>query len=707
MKKCIVIFLLGCVFLACKRESSPRTVISLNGEWQIAKTQSELPEIFTSVTPVPGLVDLAAPALDTVGTMYHQDSNWYWHKCTFDVPDTSFDLIRLKIFKARYHTKVYVNGRFVGENYYCFTPSYFNLKPFLKAGQPNELLIGVGSKAGLPDSIPNGKDYEKCKYIPGIYDNVEITLSNRPFIDNVQCAPDIVNGQLRVVAEIEADACTGWQLAYSVSEQASGRKVAGGTIRVDSLTADGYALADFTVDMKDAQLWTPKSPFLYKLTLNTGADEKSVRFGMRSFRFDPEKKVALLNEEPYYLRGTNICLYRFFEDPDRGTLPWDAQWPVTLHERFKDMHWEIARYCIGFPPERWYDVCDSLGFMVQDEFPIWGEYDFSTTQIAEEYRRWMRERWNHPSVVIWDAQNETVTPQTAEAFRKVRSLDLSNRPWENGWSEPDLPTDPVESHPYLFTKFRQEPDSEAGYKKDLFGTIRRPGNDPTERSATTRGTDSIFPNPVIINEYGWIWLNRDGSTTTLTDRVYKTLWNGDKLTPKERFHIYARHLAMLTEYWRAHRRAAGVLHFCGLAYSRPEAPRGQTSDHFIDIKNLVYEPEFYKYVRPSFAPVGLMIDLWEKSYAPSEVVTAPVYVVNDLPTPFEQDVVLTVEKDGKEISVIRQHVFVGEYEVKVVPFEVALPTGAGDYLMKAEIMLNGEKVFSLRDIPVSNGVKTK
>jgi hypothetical protein len=671
----------------------------LNGEWQIAKTHGELPETYSSVASVPGLVDLAVPSLDTAGTVY-RDQSWYWHKCTFDISNTSFDVIRLKIFKAKYHTKVYVNGQFAGENYYCFTPSYYDIKPFVKTGQPNELLIGVGSKAGLPKDIPNGNDYEKLKYIPGIYDNVEITLSNKPFIDNIQCAPDIKNEKLRVVAEIEGDDYVGRRLSYSVSERVSGRKVNGGTILIDSTTTNGYAVADFTVDMKDAQLWTPESPFLYELTLNTGADEKRVRFGMRSFRFDAEKKVALLNEKPYYLRGTNVCIYRFFEDPDRGRLPWDAQWTVTLHKHFKDMHWDIARYCIGFPPEHWYEICDSLGFMVQDEFPIWGIYNFQTPQIAEEYRRWLRERWNHPSVVIWDAQNETVTPRTAEAFRQMRSLDLSNRPWENGYSEPDQPTDPVESHPYLFLKYMNAstPDAPEGYKKDFFATVRRPGNDASDQS----GHGNIFPNPLIINEYGWIWLNRNGSTTTLTDRVYETLWNGSLLTPQERLHIYARHLAMLTEYWRAHRRAAGILHFCGLGYSRSEAPRGQTSDHWIDINKLVLEPEFYKYVRPSFAPVGLMIDLWEKSYAPSETVTAPVFVINDLPETFEQDITLTVEKDGKEISTVRQHVPVAGYEVKVVPFKVVLPADTGNYLMKAEITVNGEKVFSLRDIPIVN-----
>jgi hypothetical protein len=703
MKKTIIVFLIGSLLCSCNRQSPNRTVVSLNGEWQIAKTAGELPATMTSHVPVPGLVDLASPALDTIGTLY-SDSSWYWHLKTFEIDDVTADIIRLKVFKAKYHTKVYLNGQFVGENLYCFTPSYFDLKPFIKAGQPNELLIGVGSRAVLPATIPNGRDVEKSKYIPGIYDNVEITFSNLPYIENIQCAPDVVNDRLRVAAEIESGALTSVKLAYTVSERTSGKKVASGAVDVDSITA-GVAFADFTIDMQSSKHWTPASPFLYELTLNTVSDEKHVRFGMRSFRFDSEKRIALLNETPYYLRGTNVCLYRFFEDPERNSLPWDYHWTVSLHKRFKDMHWDMARYCIGFPPEHWYDICDSLGFMVQDEFPIWWIWEkesLSTPEISEEYRRWMRERWNHPSVIIWDAQNETVTERTAEAIRQVRHLDLSNRPWDNGWSEPDLPTDPVESHPYLFIRYmwKSALEDEENYRKNLFGTAQRPHTDASDFSITTHGNDSIFPNPYIINEYGWIWLNRDGSTTTLTDSVYKKLWNSEQLTPKERLYIYARHLAILTEYWRAHRKATGILHFCGLGYSRPNPPRGQTSDHWIDIKNLIYEPEFYKYVRPSFSPVGLMIDLWEKSYAPSSAITAPVYIINDLPETFNGDITITIEKDGEKIFIARQSVSVGGYDVKIIPFDVVLPDVAGTYLMKAETTVNKEKVFSLRDIPV-------
>jgi len=688
--------------------TSKRQTIRLDGEWKITKTAGELPTgTFTSTIPVPGLVDLAVPPLDTVGTLY--PDGWYWHQRKFDLTKTDFEKIELKIFKAMYHTKVYINGKFVGENPYCFTPSYFDVKPFLlPAGQTNEIIIGVGCKSQLPDTIPDGNDMEKIKYIPGIYDHVEITLSNKPFINNIQCVPDIVNEKLRVVAEIETDKPNGFKLMYHVTEAASGKTVASRKIKPKTTSEKGFVMADFEIDMKGAKLWSPESPFLYELMLSTGADNKRVKFGMRTFSFDPDKKVALLNGKPYYIRGTNVCIFRFFEDPDRGTLPWDNQWTVTLHERFKDMHWSVIRYCIGFPPERWYEVCDSMGFLLQDEYPLWIGFDVKrrptvkAPHLAEEYRRWMRERWNHPSVVIWDAQNESVTEETAKAIKSVRDLDLSGRPWENGWGELVEKTDLRELHPYLYVNYaRGAKEPEEGYKKEFFGRIRHPGYDlNTDQARMFRDNGVEMDNPLLINEYCWIWLNRDGTTTTLTDRVYDVLWDGKNLTPQQRFEIFGRRLAELTEYWRAHRGVAGILHFCGLAYSRSEKPRGQTSDHWIDLHNLIYEPNFYKYVKPAFAPVGMMIDTWEKEYSGGDKINVPVFVINDLEQPFNCEIQLSIIQEEQIVSVYKKAVNVKPYEVLIVPFEVDIPGQAGNYLMKAEYTLNNENVFSLRDIPV-------
>jgi hypothetical protein len=46
MKRYIIILLSGYIFIACRQTSSQRIVLNLNGEWQITKTQGELPETY-------------------------------------------------------------------------------------------------------------------------------------------------------------------------------------------------------------------------------------------------------------------------------------------------------------------------------------------------------------------------------------------------------------------------------------------------------------------------------------------------------------------------------------------------------------------------------------------------------------------------------------------------------------------------------------
>lgn len=689
----LIVFVVISVIMSSCQPQKGRKTVSLSGEWELAKTCGEIPIEYSSRVSVPGLVDLSYPAVDTVGGMY-TDSSWYWYKRTFEIDNFDYEIIRLKINKAKYHTKVYVNGKFVGENLYCFTPSYLDIKPYLKKeyGQQNEVVIGVGTKPALPDTIPDGHDYEKLRYIPGIYDNVELIVSNKPFIKNVQCVPNIRDEKLIVHVELEVDEpISEVELNYNVNEVKSKKTFKSAKVLLPVKVEGDIVKGCFDIDMKDAHLWSPESPFLYNLMLSTRADDYSCRFGMRTFRFDPERKVALLNEKPYYLRGTNVCIFRFFEDPERSALPWNDEWVLKLHDRFKDVGWNSMRYCIGFPPERWYEICDSLGILLQDEYPLWYIKDsVKAEHLAQEYKLWMRERWNHASVVIWDAQNECVTPETGKAISMVRSFDLSNRPWDNGWSKPQADSDPSEAHPYPLLPYK-----DAGFKVPKEGYKKA-----TMGKKTIEGTN-FKNNPVIINEYGWLWLNRDGSPTTLTEGVYDLLWDGRSLTSKKRFEIYARNLAMFTESYRASRLYAGVLQFCGLSYSRVTEPRGETSDNWIDLPNLVLQPDFVKYLKSAFAPVGLMLDTWEKVYPRGAKIEVPLFVTNDLYKDFVNEVTIELLDGDNILTSQKVPVNVSALGIHKYMVNIKLPEKKGSYLLKASyVNENNEHVFSFRDIVI-------
>jgi len=695
---------------ACQQPANHRKEISLNGTWKIAKTDSitQIPSSFTSEAAVPGLVDMASPSVDNQDTAYN--SSVYWYKRTFTTNAAEAEIIQLKINKAKYHTRVFLNGKQVGENVYSFTPSLFDVKSFLKpAGEANELVIAVGCKNNLPDTVTHGGDFEKTKYIPGIYDGVKLTLAGYPFIQSVQVVPDVKNSKLRVVAELLPGNNTDLDVDYSVCEAVSGKVIANGSFPAQKNGEKPIQVIDFNINMNNCQLWTPETPYLYDLKLSTSGDNTKTRFGMRTFETSQDSGVFLLNGKPYYLRGTNVCIFRFFEDPDRKGLPWDSKWTTKLHDRFKEMHWNSIRYCIGFPPERWYEVADSLGLLIQDEFPIWtglnGGFEklqkgITSKQLSVEYLQWMKERWNHPCVVIWDAQNESVNDTTAKAIRQVRELDLSNRPWDNGYAPPVNETDPIESHPYLFIRYVKDAiPSKNGYLKDLLSEIRTPNNDPNEHSPKPNG--ERYQNPVIVNEYSWLWLNRDGTPTTLTDRVYQVAFP-EAVTTAQKFEACAKNTAILTEYWRAYRKCAGVMHFCGLGYSRSATPRGQTSDNFIDLKNLVYEPHFLKYVRPSFSPVGLMLEFWEKSVQKGQKFIIPVHLINDTYDSVEDSVRLTI-LSGEDVIFSQSAAYeLDGLEKKIIQIPVTVPaTKSGQCVLEAEIHFKRETVKSIREFSIN------
>lgn len=451
-------------------------------------------------------------------------------------------------------------------------------------------------------------------------------------------------------------------------------------------------IVNVEIPMNDCRFWSPEDPFLYILEVSTEADEFQVQFGMREFHFDPLTKKAVLNGNPYFMRGSNVTLYRFFEDEMCKDLPWDSNWVRNLHKSFKKFHWNSLRYCIGLPPEEWYRIADEEGFLIQDEFPIWyggtgwsvWAKELKADELVKEYTEWMQENWNHPSVVIWDASNETYcnidnTDVTGVAVWQVRNLDLSNRPWDNSYSNHRAPGDVYESHPYHFqnSDFKLQDISKSSVIPD--------GNQFKNNEGA----------PVIINEYGWLWLNRDGSATTLTKNLYKNLL-GENSTVVQRRHIYAMYTAAETEFWRCHRNSAAVMHFTALGYSRID---GQTSDNFINPAKLEYESEFLKYMPDAFSPVGIMLDEWGQNIEIGKTHNFNILTINDLEPGWSGLVHLQILNGEKVIIDKSMQLTIPSYGKKAVSIDCEVPNKAGLYTVQAVLEKKGAKlVKSIREI---------
>lgn len=632
-----------------------RRTVSLDGLWQIADSREPdvLPLAYVRHVPVPGLANLARPAFKDVDQFVsrenlsrrisakrvpedwlqkywvgkvEQDRNYFWYRTTFRAPEKRA-VARLTINKAQFGMAVWVNGQKIGDYAGCFTAGIFQIGKSLSWNAENTLVVRIGAHpAVLPDTYPTGSDFEKNIWTPGIYDSVSVSFCDNPDIESVQVAPRIASGEAVVQTRVwnRSDAPVSASLNQTVRTWKGGRS-AGACAPLAVVLAPGEEKTFMqTVRIFDAHLWTPEDPFLYTVETSTGGDAQTTRFGMREFRFDAATRRALLNGKVYYLRGSNITLHRFFEDPLCKGLPWNDTWVrKLLGEIPKKMHWNYFRFCIGPVPDRWLDICDEEGLLIQNEFfvwtgaPGWGKgysRTYDTAEMIRQYSDWMRDNWNHPSVAVWDANNETKDASYGDTIiPAVRPLDLSNRCWENSYNKPAGPDDPVEDHPYLMISGWHGPLTFKMSALESMDGKPRKGALPSDT------------NPPIVNEYGWLWLNRDGSPTLLTENVYAQLC-GTNSTARERLDLWSYLLAGKTEFWRAHRQYAGIVHFVYLTCSYPGV---YTSDHFADVAELRLDPAFADYMGEAFKPLGVYLNFFQPTLKAGETRTFKVVLVND------------------------------------------------------------------------------
>jgi len=364
----------------------------------------------------------------------------------------------------------------------------------------------------------------------------------------------------------------------------------------------------------------------------------------------------------------------------------------------KEMHWNAFRFCIGPVPDKWLDIADEAGLLIQNEYFVWtgrgwhgaeNQVRFDAGEMIGEYGEWMRDNWNHPSVAIWDADNETFDPMFGEKIiPAVRGLDLSNRPWENSYNPPAGPDDPVEDHPYEFYDM-SKPDG----PEFSMTTFEKPnGKAPGAPSG----------HALILNEYGWLWLNRDGSPTELTKDLYPRLLPANA-TAEDRLALNAYLLAGITEFWRAYRQYAAVLHF---VYLMSSDPLGYTADHFRDVEKLELEPHFRDYMSQAFAPLGVYLSFWQAKLAAGRH-TFQVMLVNDEYQADSGTVTVSLQsKSGGEVARGQAPFEVGALGQTTLYIDLEVPITPGDFLLEAKADAGkGQPTLSRRRVTITAAEK--
>ena len=667
--------------------SSVNKAIDLNGTWQLEPSETQ-PATFNHTIVVPGLVDMAQPSITW------DSYNHFWYKKTFTL--TSLDTHShafIKIDQSQYGAEVWLNGTYLGSYIGCYTSHKYDATNAINYNGENTLLVKVGAKGTLSGDSAVGYDYEKLSFIPGIWGDVSLILLQNPVIERIQVIPhiDTQTAEAKITVKNLENASQNIVISSRIFEKSTGNPSSDNVDTNCALSSMEEKTVTVNIPITNMSLWSPESPFLYKAVSvvrrgETTADTLSTTFGMREFKIVGSD--FYLNGHRVFLKGSNIAFHRFLSDPDRQGLPWNEAWiKKILVDIPKEHNFNFFRNHLGQMYNKWYDIADEYGIMLQDEWAFW-VITGSQTEIESEFTQWVYDNCNHPSIIIWDAMNEphddgsvsrdVVRDQIIPAMKQIDPT----RPWECGLNEKvDLqpgawdPVDFSEDHPYIYSKGPVLNSASFGYSRSIDGMKNS-------------------SEPTILNEFVWFWLNKNGEPSQGLMGNVLPRWLGKNSTSQQRLEFQAQLTSDLCELWRR-------LDIDGIApfvYLGPD--NGPTSNWFTgDIADPGLKPVMDA-LKDAYAPFGISIELWDRHFLPQEQRTINVYVFND--TTQSKSGTLNYKVTSQDGS---QVLFEGNINVSVPatskviqPVTWTFPSTTGTYYIKAQLVENSAVVATSKKI---------
>lgn len=312
------------------------------------------------------------------------------YKKVFRVPAADRGRAISILFDGIYNrSDVYINGHHLGFRPYGFVQIEYDLTPYLKFGEENELYVRVNN--------PSDNDSIARWYTgSGIYRHAWLVKTS-PVHIATNGTYIVTKDNRKVIIKTDIVGAAAKPKVVHQIVDAQGKTVAKGTDNEE-------------IDIPNPHLWNGMDdPYLYKAVtlLYDGSklvDRQETAFGIRTVEFTSNEGF-LLNGKRLKLKG--FCLHQ--DDACLG-----AALPLRSMERrlelFKAYGVNAVRCSHNPPAPEFLDLCDQMGFIVIDEaFDKW-----KSGYYKEYFDEWwqqdmanmiLRDR-NHPSVAIWSIGNE-------------------------------------------------------------------------------------------------------------------------------------------------------------------------------------------------------------------------------------------------------------------------------------------------------------
>ncbi|MBR4397641.1 MAG: beta galactosidase jelly roll domain-containing protein [Fibrobacter sp.] len=440
-------------------------ILSLDGDWQMIwdtedagisnRWYATYPKD-TQAVQVPHIWERAFEKL-----LMSNDCAFYFKRFTIDDEKQVAKRIFLRFERIASHATVWLNGKLLGTHFGAYTPFIIELQKALKLGEENVLCVRVANMGALnsridfgresadgaddrfvhPGELPVGLPWTQYPF-GGIFGHVDLILGTAAFISDVKLEPDA--DTQRIACEISFNNPRGFQTRLRVLMKNPDGDVY--ELFVSNLKLDKENMTQrFVFEVKEQQRhkfqWSPEHPNVYaiefQMEIKAGKekDGKEIKraeyafpvvrtFGFR--KFDCLKGDYYLNDQILKIQGIT-----YNQQWSEGGL-----WTFDNPKLEKDLQavkaagYNAIRSCGAPLSNQALDICDKLGLIVFQEFPI--HTMRSTPQGLEIVKKLINdivaEQHHHPCIGAWvmGAENGTLLLQNGnKLLNAISPVDMT------------------------------------------------------------------------------------------------------------------------------------------------------------------------------------------------------------------------------------------------------------------------------------------
>ena len=470
MKKVLVLLSLVTFLVVCQKAESQNVIEkSLNQGWTLTgdtldiNMQVDVPSVVQQSLYENGIIP--HPYLGTVENdlLWISDHNWDY-VLHFDVNRKLFEKENIELVFEGIDTyaEVFLNGKklFFADNQFRSWKQRVNdlLKKkdnllevhFIRYDSTQRALYDrttpkLPEKYAVSRKAPyqHGWDWAPKYKNVGIWKPVKLVGWNEVRLENayiVTQAADAESAELVLHLDVENDKDGVVEVGVSTPSKGSGTGSTTLASRTLSLSKGRqHTVVPFTIN--NHQLWWPNEMgeqplYDFEVVLKRGKkvlDTKRIKSGIRTFEMVDEPDSIgrafyfKVNGVPFYAKGANYV-------PEEMIETWtDVDNTLRLLQAAKDAHFNMLRVWGGgiYPSDDFFNICDSLGILVWEDFMYAGtmypsNYAFIEYNTRFETVEQVERLASHPSLALWCGGNEI-------------SEGYYNWGWQQslGWSEED------------------------------------------------------------------------------------------------------------------------------------------------------------------------------------------------------------------------------------------------------------------------------